>query len=58
MIQKNNENNFTDNERIYIDDIPVFGSTIQEHNKVLKIIMERGEELNVKFNKERSFNVE
>lgn len=37
--------------RIYIDDIPKFGSTIQGNTEVLKKIMERAEELKVKFKK-------
>lgn len=53
--QKCNEMNFEgiDGIAIYIDDILIFSDTVEEHNKIMKKVMERAKEKNIKFNKDK-----
>lgn len=50
--QKYNEENFGDIEgvAIYIDDILIAGKTMEDHDRILKQVLERAKKLNVKFN--------
>lgn len=52
VFQKYNNESFGDipGVTVYIDDILVTGTTIEEHDKNLDLVMERARKLNVKFN--------
>lgn len=53
--QQLNENNFKDIEgtAIYIDDIIIFGKTLEEHDNALKKIVDRARKENIRFNSEK-----
>lgn len=55
IFQKVNENNFKDipNVIIYIDDLLIATENEEEHDKTLKLVVERATKLNLKFNKEK-----
>lgn len=55
IFQKINVSNFGDipNVTVYIDDILIATSTEEEHELVLRKIMERANKLNIKFNKDK-----
>ena len=52
VFQKYNEINFADipGVLIYIDDVLISASTIEEHDKILQQVMDRAKQLNIKFN--------
>ncbi|XP_063388061.1 uncharacterized protein K02A2.6-like isoform X1 [Cydia fagiglandana] len=43
-----------DNVQFYVDDLIIYASTVEEHNKVLLNVLKRAQECNVKFNREKS----
>lgn len=53
--KKYNERNFAGIRGIHIqtDDILVGGSTLEEHDEILKQVIERARKLNIKFNKNK-----
>lgn len=52
VFQKYNERNFEDipNVVVFIDDILIAADTIDEHDRILKKVLERTRKLNIKFN--------
>ena len=52
VFQKNNESVFEGIKGIHIvsDDIIIAGSSLQEHNQILRQVLERAKECNVRFN--------
>lgn len=55
IFQKNNERNFEgiSGVIIYFDDVMIAAETLEEHDEILKQVMERARSLNIKFNKEK-----
>lgn len=56
IFQQMNYDNFGDieNTLIYFDDILIFGRTKKEHDAILKKVLERAREKNVRFNKNKA----
>lgn len=52
IFQRKNEENFSNipNIAIYIDDLLIYGKTIEEHDEALRNVINRARELNIKFN--------
>lgn len=55
QFQRLNEKNFgnLNGTEVYIDDILVWGETLEEHDRNLNNVVERARELNIKFNREK-----
>lgn len=51
IFQRKNEENFGDipNVIIYIDDVLIYGKSLEEHDKFLNMVVERAKNLNIKF---------